>query len=189
MSIVNAIITAANTTQVLLPPGNRSNVLFQCVSGGNGYIAFGSNVLFTANATTVDVDNDTITTPTPHGLGMGQAVLFSSAGSLPAPLNNVATYFVLPITPYVFKVCSTAANVITSPPTTINLTTTGSGTTTVRVTAQNGIGIFYPANASIFFNAIEYPDICKQWSIYAPGLNDKIILLITDASEPPYGSV
>lgn len=185
--IINTQITTPGTPgQVILNAGNWANVMFQAVAGSGGWICFGSNVQFVANATTVNTSNNTITpsTTTAHGLEWGQKVIWGGVTPPGGLTANAPPYFILPISPFSFQVCSTYENVIAGTP--ITLTTTGASVNTVRVQADNNIGIKYLSNDTKYFNAQEYPDICNRWTIYTPSGNDHIILLVTPATVQPY---
>lgn len=103
--------------------------------------------------TSVDTVNNIITVNTTHNLIVGDRIRFrvSSGGSLPSPLQDqdmVAPYYVLNPTSNTFQVTTGGGAV--------DLTTAGSGTTTVSIPSRNGmlfgrtsyggVGIYYYIN-------------------------------------------
>ena len=78
---------AANTNAITLTPA------------GSSYHVF--------NPITLDLENDTINTPAVHGLSDGDALVFSTSGTAPTPLNTSTTYYVNKVDNYTYKLSTT----------------------------------------------------------------------------------
>ena len=79
-----------------------------------------------------------------HTLAAGTAVVFTSSGTVPAPLVSGTTYYVIPFSASKIKVAATYADAIAGTPI-INLTGVGSGTMTMTPNAnQYSLQVFIP---------------------------------------------
>jgi len=82
--------------------------------------------------TTVTISNATpaivtLTANTTTPLVSGMAIMFQTTGALPTPLVPYTVYYVTQVTPTTYKLSTTYANYIASPPVFINTGTAGSG--------------------------------------------------------------
>lgn len=77
------------------------------------------------SATSVDTATDTITINL-HGLSEGDSVVFSTTGTLPSPVVAGNVYFIKNPTQNTFQLSTTATGIV------LNLTTTGSGVSTIN---------------------------------------------------------
>jgi len=174
MPIINANITTGGTAQTVLPASNILNAMLTATTE-DGWLNFGSSITWAS--TGVDTAAETVTTTTPHNLAQGQAITVTTTGSLPTGISAATVYYVIVISPTVFAFASSYVNALAG--TKINLTTAGSGTSTVVVQAGVNIGIPYFQNVPLFLSAAEYPDITKAWSIYSATSNSKLSIMIT----------
>lgn len=105
------------------------------------------DVTFTA---TISQAAPGVVTKTGHGLTNGQEVRFTTSGTLPAPLDPAATYYVVGATANTFSVATTEAG------TGIATTTAGSGTHTVTSPQFGGTIAEYVENKAYDRTAVFY---------------------------------
>lgn len=81
------------------------------------------------NVTTIDPVNNTLTKQN-HGFQNGDEVQLNTTGTLPLPINNASTYFVIVIDSNTFKLASNYMDLINNNP--IDILNAGTGTTQIR---------------------------------------------------------
>jgi hypothetical protein len=118
---------------------DANNIRLKISLNALSYINFTAPGTSTTNSfifVTVNLLNDELYLPN-HGLSNGQAVRYSTGGGTPVGgLTNNATYFVIKRDNSIIRLASSAANAAPGPSqTAVNLTTVGTGTQTLTVTA------------------------------------------------------
>ncbi len=107
--------------------GNTNN--FQLSMFDQSMVWGPASDVFTADSTT-----ETLTLTNTLNYATGVPIQFSTTGSLPSPLNNTDTYYVIRLSSVTIQVATTFANAIAGIP--INLTTNGTPTNTVTSLGQ-----------------------------------------------------
>ena len=119
---------------------DANNIRLKISLNAQTYINFTAAGTSTTNSfifVTVNLLNDELYLPN-HGLVTGQAVVYSNGGGTTVGgLTPGNTYFVIKRDNSIIRLASSAANAAASPPVAVNLTSVGTGTQTLTVTALN----------------------------------------------------
>jgi hypothetical protein len=101
-SVVATLVGSTSLSLTIHPDGAAAAAGTGAISiapAGSAYHAF--------VPITLDLENDTINTPAVHGLSDGDAVVFSTTGTAPTPINTSTTYYVNKIDNYTYKLSTT----------------------------------------------------------------------------------
>lgn len=133
---------------------------------------------------TVNAASDTITITSTDNTPTGMPIIFSSTGTLPAPLVIGQTYYAIKVNATTINVANTLQAAIIG--TAIDITNTGSGTHTVQLSyVLNNNDEIYLAGRKEFLTTFwntDYPTPDKaDWSAVQPGVDSSIA--ITGAME------
>lgn len=122
-------------------------------------------------------------TVTAHGFTTGMAFTLTTSGGLPAPLALATTYYVIKVDANTIKVATSYANAIAL--TAINLTTQGSGTDTIHVSAgQASVTVNVPTARITYKSGVKImiyrfstaqQEYFQVTSISAPTLNNTAV--------------
>lgn len=140
----------------------QGNIFRSAPSLPVGVVNMAAGIAHTFTNTDVNTGAESITI-TGHGYTTGMSFTLTTGGTLPAPLVVATTYYAIVTDANTIKVASTYANAIAVTP--INLTTTGSGTSTVTpVVGQSSNVVNVPTMRLTYKTATPIKIVIYRWS-------------------------
>jgi hypothetical protein len=174
MPIINGNITTGGTSQIAVAAGHNILGATFVATTEVGWLNFGSS--FTWASTGVNITTDLITVTAEHNLTNRQAITVTGAG-LPTGIVAGTVYYAVVTSPFIFGFATSDVNAQAG--TLINLTTVGSGSSTLVISAAVNVGIPFFLNTPLVLSSFEYPDITKAWNIFSATTSSKFSIIYT----------